>query len=66
MALFLVLAIIQTLISPLAVILAAIGIKGKWNVFKNIAADTNTLSKQWLRIFLEAFISFYMFLLLGF
>ena len=65
-ALFIHLAMIQTLINPVTKLLTAIGIKGKRNILKSISADSDRLSNQWLRIFLEAFISLYMFLLLGF
>ena len=65
-ALFLHIVFLQTLLAPLGKLLTAIGIKGKRNVLLTISPDTDTMINQWLRIFLEAFISLYMFLLLGF
>lgn len=65
-ALFLFMVIIQTLLAPLGILLTKIGIRGKWNLFKKMSSDSDTLSNEWLRIMLEIFISGYMFLLLGF
>jgi len=65
-ALFIHLALIQTMIAPVTKLMQAIGIKGKGNLLRNITPDSDRVSNQWLRILIETFISLYMFLLLGF
>lgn len=65
-ALFLHLALFTTLLSPLASMLTAIGINGKWNVVQRFAKDPVDLSNNWIRVLLETFITLYMFGILGF
>lgn len=67
-ALFLLIALLYTLLVPIGMFLQRLKVFGPKGVslFSKITPKTNKLLSQWTRIFIEIFMMLYMFLLLGF
>jgi hypothetical protein len=67
-ALFLLIALIYTLLVPLGKVIQRFHLCGKKgaNFAKKVTPNTDKLISQWIRIFVEIFLMLFMFLLLGF